>query len=361
MPQFFSEKEKRKAQVSGKSSCMVTLPKKWVAEMGLQQGDPLTLTRQGPSSLLISCEPTMSEREKSAASLRISQKDSMDWTFRKIISLYLLGYDQIEVKSSEGTFTNIQRTSIVSQVRRRLVGTEIISGSNDSIMLQILTGYSGVSVEHALKRMLLIISEMRRDLMSVIGALNHDLAMELIQKDDEVDRFSIYIMRQLNSSISKGSLPEGFEDAKEVISYIQLARMMERAADHVSKLAKTFAEETELVESETFSRISTMNSLASELFDGAVLSVFKRDLGSIERTIEISKAFPKLERELVEAVESGMLPKHRDLAIILHTLHRFVDIAVEIDELALDLSISRVAGRELETSSRDRVELALTQ
>ena len=52
-------KEKRKVQISGKSSCMISLPKKWVREMGLTQGSPLTITRQNGTSLLISADKTI--------------------------------------------------------------------------------------------------------------------------------------------------------------------------------------------------------------------------------------------------------------------------------------------------------------
>lgn len=354
---IFSEREKRKAQVSGKSSCMVTLPKKWAKDMGLRQGDMITFTRQGDSSLLISCDSPNSIREKRAALLRVSERDTPESIFRKIVSLYILGYDEIKVKSLSGSFTSSQSNSLINQVRKRLVGTEIISGSNESITLQILLGYSELSVEHALKRMLLITSEMQKDIIPIFEGMNTELAREIIQRDDEVDRFSIYVLRQLNSSIDKGTIVDAFKDPKDVLGYIQIARIMERAADNASKIAGEVLKTTVPIDRHTMDRLQGMNSLASELYSSALLSLFKKDQKSAEEIIEVSKTFPRLDSEFLEAVKNKELPDHQSLAIILDSLRRTVDQSIEIAEIVMDLTIERSVKREHET--QEEPELAL--
>jgi phosphate uptake regulator len=56
-------KEKRKVQISGKSSCKVSLPKRWVKEMGLVQGSPLAISRHNSTSLLISMDKRLGTNE----------------------------------------------------------------------------------------------------------------------------------------------------------------------------------------------------------------------------------------------------------------------------------------------------------
>src|SRR5437660_1587539 len=48
-----TNEETRKIQFTGKSSYIVSLPKQWIMDMGLKQGDQVTVLRQGTSTLQI--------------------------------------------------------------------------------------------------------------------------------------------------------------------------------------------------------------------------------------------------------------------------------------------------------------------
>ncbi|MDO7722422.1 MAG: AbrB/MazE/SpoVT family DNA-binding domain-containing protein, partial [Nitrosopumilus sp.] len=43
--------ETRKIQFTGKSSYIVSLPKQWIKELGLKQGDQIRMIRKGSSTL----------------------------------------------------------------------------------------------------------------------------------------------------------------------------------------------------------------------------------------------------------------------------------------------------------------------
>ena len=45
--------ETRKIQFTGKSSYIVSLPKQWITDLGLKQGDQVVVSRQGSSGLQI--------------------------------------------------------------------------------------------------------------------------------------------------------------------------------------------------------------------------------------------------------------------------------------------------------------------
>ena len=45
--------ETRKLQYTGRSSYIVSLPKKWIQDLGLKQGDHVVILRQGNSTLQI--------------------------------------------------------------------------------------------------------------------------------------------------------------------------------------------------------------------------------------------------------------------------------------------------------------------
>ena len=95
--------ETRKIQFTGKSSYIVSLPKQWIFEMGLKQGDQVTVVRQGTSTLQI----VPSKRHTKIvntddATIEIDSDDEGSSIVRKLVSLYLLGFSTINVKPKAG-------------------------------------------------------------------------------------------------------------------------------------------------------------------------------------------------------------------------------------------------------------------
>ena len=87
--------EARKIYVSGGSTYVISLPKKWVKKTNLKAGDSLVVTEQG-SSLLI--ETSVIEKESRVKEIKISQVTSSEALERIIIAYYLVGYDTIKIK-----------------------------------------------------------------------------------------------------------------------------------------------------------------------------------------------------------------------------------------------------------------------
>ena len=52
--------------------------------------------------------------------------------------------------------------------------------------------------------MYLIASSMHKDAMSALAELNYELAKEVIRSDDEADRFSLYVFRNLVMAMQNG-------------------------------------------------------------------------------------------------------------------------------------------------------------
>ena len=82
-------------------------------------------------------------------------------------------------------------TTIKEDVRRRLVGAEVIADSAQEIIIQVLISFSELSVESALRRMFLISASMHRDSIGAFRKLDFDLAKSVTKTDDEVDRFNL--------------------------------------------------------------------------------------------------------------------------------------------------------------------------
>ena len=91
--------ETRKIQFTGKSSYIVSLPKQWITELGLKQGDQIRMIRKGSSTLEL-YPPQFESRiqKKEDATIEIDPEAEASSIVRKLISLYFLGFKTINVK-----------------------------------------------------------------------------------------------------------------------------------------------------------------------------------------------------------------------------------------------------------------------
>ncbi len=178
------DEEARKIQFSGKSSYMIALPKKWVEEMELRPGQQVMVARQDDASLVITGKGVASPRSKSEVVTEVSHKDDAGTLARKLVSLYLLGYNMIHIRAREGRLTSAHRDAAKQVVRRNLVGTEVIADSTAGLTIQVLLSFPQLSVESALRRMFLIAASMHRDAMFALKRLDADSAQAVIKADD---------------------------------------------------------------------------------------------------------------------------------------------------------------------------------
>ncbi|MEK6877313.1 MAG: AbrB/MazE/SpoVT family DNA-binding domain-containing protein, partial [Thermoproteota archaeon] len=134
-----NNEEMRKIQFTGKSSYIVSLPKEWVMDMGLKQGDQVTIVRQGTSTLqIIPSKRHTKSVEIEDATFEINPDDESAVIVRKLVSLYFLGFKTINVKPKSGRLKPSQRFAVKDAVKRVLMGTEITADSTDGITIQVL-------------------------------------------------------------------------------------------------------------------------------------------------------------------------------------------------------------------------------
>jgi len=73
---------------------------------------------------------------------------------------------------------------------------------------------------------------------------NYELANEVINTDDEVDRFGFYIIRQLKIAIQNEHLLKemGFKNSRDCLGYRLIVKNIERTGDHAVIIAKDLLE-----------------------------------------------------------------------------------------------------------------------
>lgn len=346
MGEPIKEEEVRKIQFTGRSSYILTLPKSWVREMNLNAGDTVTVSRAGSSSLLI-LPKSLRVEKKPEAVITVAHDDTPSSIARKIVSLYLLGYGNIHIRSKDGRLTSAQRNAIKELVRTKLVGTEIVDDSSEKITLQVLLSLSELSIENAARRMHLIASSMHRDAITAVAERNHEIAKEVIPTDDEVDRFSLYGIRQLKSAIQNQSTLDavGLKDKRDCLGYRLIIKSLERIADHASSIAEnSMLMESPLPEHVT-ARILEFSKYSLQTLDDAMTSLFKRDYTLADRVVETAQKSPEYEKKIVELAGKFRVKELSGLRVILEDIRRTAEYAGDIAEIVLNLTIENMVTK----------------
>src|ERR671928_171718 len=262
--------EVRKIQFTGRSTYILSLPKKWMEEMHLKPGDPVNLTREPNNSLLIIPHPERNSSITNEATAMVLEKENANSLQRKVISIYLSGYNIIHLKSKTGRINAAQRDAVREIVRKNLVGTEIIADSLEAITIQVLLTLPELSVNTAVRRMFLIASSMHRDAIIALGERNYELAKEVIKSDDEVDRFSLYILRNLVIAIQNERVLReiGLKSPADCLSYRVAVKSIERIADHSFGIAENCLKigRQQEISKEVFEKIEKMSQLSLVIF-----------------------------------------------------------------------------------------------
>jgi len=232
--------------------------------MHLKAGDPVTIVREPNNSLSIL--PHVGKRPDSAKEVKavVLQNESCSSLKHKVVSMYLAGYNIMHLRSKTRRINPSHRDAVREVVRRNLVGTEIIADASDLITIQVLLSLPELSVNAAVRRMFLISSAMHTDAMTSLAEQNHVLAVTIIKSDDEVDRFSLYILLNLVIAIqNSNTLQEiGLKGISDCLSYRVVVRGIERVADHAVGIADKCLKITDKISKEVFQKINDMSTLS---------------------------------------------------------------------------------------------------
>ena len=339
----------RKIQFTGKSSYIVSLPKGWIIDQGLKQGDQVNVSRQGSSVLEIKPLNISNNKNQEEAIITVSSNDDESAILRKLIALYFLHYQTIHIKPKTDRIDPTQRSSIRNAVKNVLMGAEITSDSTEGITIQILINLVGLSVDGAFKRMLHLAKSMQEDVLLAVKEGNVELAEQVIKSDDDVDRFGFYIIRQLTIAIENKHMLEemGFSNARDCLGYRVIVKNIERLADHAERIAKDVIEFKKPVNAKTYDKLVEMSNYTLELIDNSCLAMFKQDTVEAEETIIRAGKVAKYEKKVLDTMK---LSKNQEevyrVRKIIENLRRIAEYGSDIGEIVLNTNIEKMIKKK---------------
>jgi len=343
--QAFENNEVRKIQYTGRSTYVLSLPKRWVTELKLKAGDPVTIMREANNSLSIVPNVVRGPSTFEATSFVTSDKSGPTLK-RTVVSMYLRGFNIMHLKSKTGGIHPSQRDAIREVVRRNLIGTEIIADSSDMVTIQVLLSLPELSINTAVRRMFLIGSSMHRDAISTLAGDSQELYQTVIKSDDEVDRFSLYVLRNLviasqNESTLKAI---GLKSPADCLSYSAAVRSLERIADHASDIALK-SSQIGTVPEELRKRIIKMSDLSLQLLNDSIEAFLRKDYYLADSIVDKSENIRTIEDDIITFIDKEKNPKNYNniyVKLILEHIRRTAEYSFDIAEAAMNQIVGEV-------------------
>ncbi len=328
--------EARKVYVSGGSTYVISLPKKWVKKTNLKPGDSLVVTEHG-SSLLI--ETSVIEKESRTKEIKISQITSSDALERTLIAYYLVGYDTIKIKLDRKD--HLAYREIIRNILDYLIGVEIVEDTNEAMTLEIMLDYKRMSTLQILQRMFSIARSMLLDLGKALKTMDIGLAKDVIVRENEIDRLYFLVVRQLKSAVEYQQIAEklGIESQRDCLGYRIVVKVLERIADHIENIAKSYIKLSEVQKGTQLNDYIDLNNNVVATFEKAVQSLFTRNDEMAETVFHELKKVEKSQSDIskglfkIEDIQSAILMK-----AMLDSLGRIASYSGDIAEVAINMS-----------------------
>ena len=231
--------ETRKVQVTGGSTYTVSLPKDWATENGVSSGSTVEFHAEDDILLL---QPQR-ENDRTRGELDISGLEGSELR-RAVMTMYVSGFDVITLTTDR--MTAGQRRTI-RDATQRLVGLEVIEEMANEMTLQDLLDSSELSIENAVTRMQLVALTMLEDAVEALVTDDDELAHDVIERDDDVDRLWYMTSRVFRTVLRNPTAATEIGFPRETIYDLQSsARQLERIADHATKIAELSLEVGEI-------------------------------------------------------------------------------------------------------------------
>jgi len=331
--------EGRKLQLAGKSTFLVSLPKRWVTGAGLKAGDTLFVDTEPDGSVSVRLQSGTRPLVKRKSFVERGE-ETREHLLRKLIGAYISGFGLIDIRFAP------QRGPFVRKVAREfcrlVIGPEVIEETQGSILIQDLSDPSELSSEKCLRRMHLTVRAMLEDAVGSLKTGNETIIHDIGLRSQDVSRLYWMVAKQYH--LAHGGPADGASSIS-VHGHRLIAKLLERIGEHAQRIAtngSAFVSErgydAKLVE-----QIGAARTSAMAILDKAFNALVTRNIDAANEAIDARVEHQKLIDALAQRVATRRGPSLLTLGAIVDSLGRTAVYAAEIAEEAIDLAVSTSA------------------
>ena len=324
----------RKVQRTGKSTFIVSLPKTWATKNGIAAGSIVYINQGDNGALTLSTD--RSERDL-RVKLDIGEKTGDD-LIRDIIGCYVGGYRIIEVTSPH--MSSAQKKDL-HQIVNKLIGPEILEETINKVVIQDLLSSEELQSEKALRRIRTVVKSMIHDSFTSLLNNNQDeLAMDVIQRDDDVDRLNLLISRQFTEILRTGSVKQETQNPIHAFNYMQAASNLERIADHAHRIAQIAREYNCTLADDLKEELLDMEAQLCGFIDDSISYLLQTNSDKANEMIDLIREIQKSAARITVTSDNLSKSEMLERLVLAASLERMFDYIMNIGELTINLSHS---------------------
>ena len=323
--------ETRKVQVTGGSTYTVSLPKDWATENDVSAGSVVEFHAEGDSLLLT----PKREEDRVEGTLDVSGLEG-DQLTRAVMTMYVSGFDIITLETPR---VSAQQRRTIRQATQGLVGLEVIEETSDRVVLQDLLDSAELSIHNAITRMRLVSITMLSDAIEALVENDDELAHDVKERDDDVDRLWYMISRVFRTVLRDPTAASDIGlDRETCFDYQSSARQLERIADHAAKIAD-LALEIGPIEGDIAEGLYDLREAAIDVPETAMDALLEDEAEEATRLANDARAsirpIDDRAREVDELIRGMSSETAQVLGLVVDSLSRTADYGGNIAESAL--------------------------
>ncbi|MBO8182614.1 MAG: phosphate uptake regulator PhoU [Archaeoglobus sp.] len=216
----------RRLQFIGGSSYMISIPKNWVRNNNLEQGDEIVLNVEDECILIVPKKISESSKIIKGHVRGLQQYDE-EFLRRFIYAIYIQGLDEIVIEDDKITPRILTK---ISEIVRSMIGMEIIYAQDGKIVLRCMNtpdfDFNGV-----LRRMYQIIESMIDGIIESIETKDERALEEIKYFEVDLDRLYLLALREQHRRVKELSISVKWHDLRMIIGARMVTKLIEEIAD----------------------------------------------------------------------------------------------------------------------------------
>jgi phosphate uptake regulator len=327
--------EGRKLQLAGKSTFLVSLPKRWVTSAGLKAGDTLFVDTEHDGSVSIRLRSGTRPVVRRKAFVERGE-ETREHLLRKLIGAYISGFGLIEIRFAPARGPFVRKVS--REFCRLVIGPEVIEEGQGSILIQDLSDPSELSSEKCLRRMHLTVRAMLDDAFNALRTGNEGLAHDVAQRSQDVSRLYWMVAKQYHLA---HATPTDGTAAPVVHGHRLIAKLLERIGEHAQRIASSglALSDERWLDAKLADQLDAARASALAILDQSFNALVTRSIETANRAIDARAEHQKLIDGLAHRVGARKGPSPMVVGSVVDSFGRIAVYAAEIAEEAIDLAI----------------------
>ena len=239
MAKQVGDKDVRKLQFTGGATYTLSLPKNWVQSHGLESRDAVQIDWRPSGALRLTPLDTIEDVKRITLSTsNIPEGALLD----HLMGAYLSGTDRIIIRHEENESRAVKR--VIRTFQRSTRGFEIESESSNQIKLMALINAGELPLRSSLNQMFMQLTSLVRDTLEVLSGEDFELIEDYEEREREIDSLRFLIERQAGITLDSYKVAERLNlGRRQAVEYANLARSLERMADHTHQMARLAIED----------------------------------------------------------------------------------------------------------------------